>query len=181
MSFIVPILAWNSPLISPIFLKEISSLCIPLFSSVSSHCALRRPFYFSLLFPGTLHSVWCIFSFLLCPLLLFFPQLFVKFPQTTTLPSCISFPLGWFWSLPPVQCYELPSIVLQALSLSGLILWIHSSPPLYNHKGFYLVHTCMASWFSLLFFNLSLNFPIRSWWFESQSAPGLICIELLCL
>ena len=29
--------------------------------------------------------------------------------------SCISFSLGWFWSLPPVQCYEPPSIVLQAL------------------------------------------------------------------
>ena len=38
--------------------------------------------------------------------LLFFPQLSVKPPWTTTLPSCISFSLGWFWSLPPVQCYE---------------------------------------------------------------------------
>ena len=36
---------------------------------------------------------------------------------------------GWFWSPPPVQCYEAPCIVLQALRLSNLI-------PLYNHKGF---------------------------------------------
>ena len=44
-----------------------------------------------------------IFSpFLLFLSLLFFPQLFVKPPQTTTLPPCISFSLGWFWSLPPV-------------------------------------------------------------------------------
>ena len=48
-----------------------------------------------------------IFSpFLLFLSLLFFPQLFVKPPQTTTLPPCISFSLGWFWSLPPVQCDE---------------------------------------------------------------------------
>ena len=46
----------------------------------------------------------------------FFSQLFVRLPQTTTLPSCISFSWGWFWSLPPVQCYKPPFIVLQALS-----------------------------------------------------------------
>ena len=28
--------------------------------------------------------------------------------QTTTLPSCSSFPLKWFWSPLPVQCYEPP-------------------------------------------------------------------------
>ena len=54
-------------------------------------------------------------SFLLCLSLLFFPQLFVKLPQTTTLPSSISFSLELFGSLPPIQCYEPPSIVLQAL------------------------------------------------------------------
>ena len=31
------------------------------------------------------------------------------------------FSLEWFWSLPPVQCYEPPSIVLQALCLLDLI------------------------------------------------------------
>ena len=35
--------------------------------------------------------------------------------QTTILPSCISFFLGWFWSPPFVQCYEPLPIVLQAL------------------------------------------------------------------
>ena len=71
--------------------------------------------YCSVFSSGTLPSVGYIFPFLFCLLLLFFPQLFVKHPQTTTLPSCISFSLGWFWSLPPAQCYEPPSIVLQAL------------------------------------------------------------------
>ena len=44
----------------------------------------------------------------------------------------ISFSWGWFWSLPPVQCYEPSSIVLQALCLSDLIPWIYLSLPLYN-------------------------------------------------
>ena len=50
-------------------------------------------------------------------------------PQTTILSFCISFPRGWSWSLPPVQCHEPPSIVLQAL-LSDLIPWIYLSLPL---------------------------------------------------
>ena len=54
----------------------------------------RRPSYFSLLFSGSLHSVGYIFHFLPCFLLLFFPQLFINPPQTTTLPSCISFSLS---------------------------------------------------------------------------------------
>ena len=54
-------------------------------------------------------------------------QLFVRPPQTIILPFCISFSLGWFWSLPPVQCYEPPSIVLHALCLSDLIPWIYLS------------------------------------------------------
>ena len=75
---------------------------------------------------------------------LLFSQLFVKPPQTITLPSRNSFSLGWFWSLPPVQCYEPLSIVLQALYLPDLIPWIYLLPPLYNHEGFDLGHTWIA-------------------------------------
>ena len=46
---------------------------------------------------------------------LFFSQLFVRSPQTTILPFCISFSWGRSWSLPSVQCRKPPSIVLQAL------------------------------------------------------------------
>ena len=52
------------------------------------------------------HSDGCIFPFLLCLLLLFFSQLFVKPPQITILAFCISFSWGWSWPLPPVQCHE---------------------------------------------------------------------------
>ena len=62
----------------------------------------------------------------------------------TTLPSCISFSLGCFWSQPPVEYYKHLSIVLQESFPSDLIPWIYSSPLLYNHKGFYLGHIRMA-------------------------------------
>ena len=87
------------------------------------------------------HSDGCVFLFLLCLLLLFFSQLFVKPPQITILPFCISFSWGWSWPLPPVQCHEPLSIVLQALGLSDLIPWIYLSLPLYNCKGFDLGHS----------------------------------------
>ena len=150
LSFIMPILAWNISLISPVFLTR--SLVFPFCSFRLFLCIvyLRRLSYLSLLFFGTLHSVQYIFPFLHCLLLLFFPKLLVKPPQTTTLPFCISFSVGWFWSWLSVQCYEPSSIVLQELCLPDLILWIYLSPPLYTYKGFDLGHTWMAKWFSLL-------------------------------
>ena len=97
LSFIVPIFAWNVPLLSPIFLKR--SLVFPflLFPLCLYIVHLRRLFFFffnlSLLFFGTLHSDAYIFPFRLCFSLLFFSQLSVRPPQTTILPSCISFSL----------------------------------------------------------------------------------------
>ena len=55
---------------------------ILLFSSISLHWSLRKLSYLFLLFFGTLHSDVYIFPFLLCFLLLFFSQLFVRPPQT---------------------------------------------------------------------------------------------------
>ena len=52
---------------------------------------LRKLSYCSLLFFETLHSVGYIFTFLFCLLLLFFSEIFVRSPQTTILPSLISF------------------------------------------------------------------------------------------
>ena len=44
LSFIVPILAWNIPFISPIFLKRTLILPILLFSSISLHCSFKWAF-----------------------------------------------------------------------------------------------------------------------------------------
>ena len=141
--FIVPIFVWNIPLVSLIFVKRSLVFPIVLFSSISLHCSLRKAFL-SLLAILWNSAVEYIFPFPLCLLLLFFSQLFVRPPQTTILPSDISFSMGWFWSLPPVQCYEIPSVFLQALCLSDLIPWIYLSLPLWNHSGFDSDYTWMA-------------------------------------
>ena len=44
LSFIVPIFAWNVPLVSLIFLKRPLVFPILLFSSISLHCLLRKAF-----------------------------------------------------------------------------------------------------------------------------------------
>ena len=111
LSFIMPILAWNIPLISPIFLQRSLVFPILLFSSIYLHCSLKKGFLslFAILWNSAFSWVYLSLSFL------FFPQLFVKLPQTTALPSYICVSLGWFWSLSPIQCYQPLSIILQAL------------------------------------------------------------------
>ena len=88
--FIVPIFAWNVPFVSLIFLNRFLVFPFLLFSSISLHWSLRKAFIslLSYLFFGTLHSDVYIFPFLLCFLLLFFSQLFVRPPQTAILLFC---------------------------------------------------------------------------------------------
>ena len=140
LSFIVPIFAWNVPLVSLIFLKR--SLVFPtlLFSSISLHWSLRKAFLSSLLFFGTLHSNRYIFPLLLCLLLLFFFQLFVRPPQKTILPF---FFLGMVFI---TTSYTMLWISVHSSSgtLSDLKHWIYLSLPLYNHKGFDSGHTWMV-------------------------------------
>ena len=172
-------LAWNVPWSLQLSWRDLQSFPFYCFSLLLCIIHLRAS-YLSLPFSGTPHSVGYIFSFLPYFSLLFFPQLFLKPPQKTILPFCISFSWEWFWSLPPVQCYKPLSIVLQALGLPDLIPWIYSSPPLYNHKGFDLDHTWMARWFYLLssFKPEFCNKELMIW--DSQ-LPGLVfadCIEL---
>ena len=127
------------------FLEEISVVFpILLFSSISLHCSFKKAFLSLLAILRNSAFIWVYLSPSLLPSASFLSSAIVKPPQTTSLRSCISFSLGWFWSLPPVQCYEPPSIVLQALCLQDLIPWICSSPPLYNHKWFDLGHTWMT-------------------------------------
>ena len=96
LSLFETIFAWNVPLVSLIFLK--SSLVFPilLFSSISLHWSLGKAFLSLLAILGTLHSDAYIIPFLLCFLLIFFSQLFVRPPQIAILPFCISFSLGGF-------------------------------------------------------------------------------------
>ena len=90
LGFTMPIFTWNVPLVSLIFMKRTQifpTYCFPLFFCIDQWGRLS---YLSLLFFGTLHSNGYIFPFLL-GFSLGFSQLFVRLPQTTTLPFCISF------------------------------------------------------------------------------------------
>ena len=136
LCFTVPILAWNVPLIPPIFLNRSLVFSRLLFSSFLCIFHWGRPSYLTLLSSETLF-IWLYLSLSPWLFLLFFPQLFVKPPQTTTLPSCISFFLGgggWFWSLPPVrhsvyQIYSLESIChLHCIIIRNLIQVIPEWP-----------------------------------------------------
>ena len=77
------------------FPEEISSLSYHIVFLYFFTLFTYEGFLSLLLFSRTSHSGGYIFSFLLCLLLLFFPQLFVRLPQTTILPFCISFSWGW--------------------------------------------------------------------------------------
>ena len=108
LSFIVPALAWNGPLIFPVFLKRSLAFPVLLFSSTYLHCLSKNAFLSLLVVLWNSTFSWVYLSlFLPCFSLLFFSQLFVKPPQTTTLPSPISFSWGWFWSLPPYSVRNL--------------------------------------------------------------------------
>ena len=116
LSFIEPIFPWNIPLVSLIFFEEISSLSHSIvFLYFFLHWSLRKAFLSLLAVLWNSAFKWVYLSFLLCLLLLFFSQLFVRPHQTTVLPFCISFSWRWSWSLPLIQYHEPPSIVLQAL------------------------------------------------------------------
>ena len=73
---------------------------ILLFCSISLHCSHKKAFLSLLAILWNSAFSWVYLSLSPCLSLFCFPQLLVKPPQTTTLPSCISFSLGWFWPLP---------------------------------------------------------------------------------
>ena len=125
LSFIVPILAQNVALSSPIFLKWSLFFPILLFSCIS--CISNVSSYLSWLFSGTLRSAEYIFPCLHC----LSPRLFSQLSSGNHFAFFHFFFWGLFWSLSPVQCYEHLSIVLQALCLPGLLPWIYLSPPLW--------------------------------------------------
>ena len=121
LSFIVPIFAWNVPLVSLIFLKRCLVFPILLFSPISLHWSLRKVFLSLLAILWNSAFKWEYLSF--SPLLftsLHFTAI-CKPSSDSHLLFGPSFSWGWSWSLSPVQCHESPCIVHQALCLSGLV------------------------------------------------------------
>ena len=68
LSFIVPVFAWNVPLVSLIFLKWSLVLPILLFSSISLHWSLRKAFLSLLAILWNSAFKWVYFSFSPLPL-----------------------------------------------------------------------------------------------------------------
>ena len=132
LSFIVPIFGWNVPLISLIFLERSLVFLILLLSSISLHCSLQNA-YISLLFFGTLHSVGCIFPFLLCLLLL--SSSICKGSSD----NHFAFLHFFFFEMVLVTA-SCTVLQISVHSSSGtrpyLIPWIYLLPPLYYLKGF---------------------------------------------
>ena len=181
LSFIVPIFAWNFPLVSLIYLKKFLVFPILLFSSISLHWSLRKAFLSLLAILWTLHSDGYLFLFLLCLSLLFSAICKASSDNHFVL---LHFSWGRSWPLPSVQCHEPLSIVLQALCLSDVIPWSYVSLSLYNCKGFDLGHAWIGRVVFPTFFNLNLNLAVRISWSEPHSAPSLVfadCIKLLHL
>ena len=96
---------------------------ILLFSSISLHCSFQKTFLplLAIFWNWTLQFSFVYFSLSSLLFTSLLSSAICKPPQTTTLLSCISFSLGWLWWLPPVQCYDHLSMVLQALSVSDVI------------------------------------------------------------
>ena len=131
LSYIVPILAWNVPLISN-FLEEIFNLSQSFIFLSLCIVHLRRPSYLSVLFSGIPHSFGCIFPFLPCFSL--FSSAICKASSDNHFAFLHFFFFGMV--LVTASCTMLWTSVhsLQALCLPNLNLRTCSSPPLYNHR-----------------------------------------------
>ena len=112
LSFIVPIFAWNVFLVSLIFLKCYLAFLILLFSSISLHWSLRKSFLSlcDILWNSAFRWLYPSFSALPFTSLLF--SAICKAFSDDHFAFWISFSLGWFSSLPPVQCHQPLSIFL---------------------------------------------------------------------
>ena len=116
LPFIEPIFAWNVPLVSLIFLKRSLVFPILLCSYIPSHCSLKKALsLFAALWNSAFRWVYLIFSSLTLASLLFSAIYKASSDNHFALFFHFFFSCEWSWSLPPVQCQEPLSIVLQAL------------------------------------------------------------------
>ena len=171
-SLMVSLIFKNTSLVFPILM----------FASISLHWSPRKAFLSLLAILWNSAFKWEHLSFSPLPFASPLFSAICKASSDNLFVFLYLFSSGWSWSLPPVQCHEPLSTVLQ-LCLSNPIPGTYLSFPLYNHKGFVKSYLNDLVFFST-FFNLCLSLVIRSTWSEPQSAPGLVvadCIELLHL
>jgi len=134
LSFMVPIIAGNGPLVSLIFLKRSLVFPILLLSSISLHWSLRKAFLslLAVLWNSVFRWIYLSFSPLPFTYLLFIPV--CKASSDKNFAFLHFFFLGRSLSQALVPCQEPPYIIIQALYQLVLISWIYLSLPLYNHS-----------------------------------------------
>ena len=136
----MPILTFNVPLISPIFLKKFLVFPILLFFSISLHSSLKKAFLPLLAIFWNSAFCWVYLSLYPLP----FTSLLSSAVCKASLDNHFAFLHFFFFG-----------IILVTISYTMLQASIHSSsyslstrsnlsPPLYNYKGFYLGHIGMA-------------------------------------
>ena len=115
LSFIEPNCTWSVPYVSLVYLKRSLVFPILLFSSISFHWSHGEGFLISPCYSLELciqMGIFFLFSFA------FGVSLFTAIGKASSdshFAFLHSFSWGCSWSLPPVQCHEPPSIVLQTL------------------------------------------------------------------
>ena len=143
LSFIGLIFAWTVPWVSPVFLKRSLVFPILLFPSISWLCSQKS---FLSLFPILWNSAFSWVYLSLSPL----PFTFLLFSTVckASLENHLTFLHFFFLGMVLVTTtYTVVQTSIyssSALCLPDLVPWIYLLPPLNNHKGFYLRHTCMA-------------------------------------
>ena len=140
LSFIMPILAWNVPMISLIFLKR--SLVFLLFSSISLYCSLRKAFLSLLAILWNSAFKWVYLSYSPLPFISLYSAI-LRPPQTTIFAFLHFFFLGMIFI---TASYTMLWTFVHSSSgtLSDLIPWIYLLLLLYNRKGFALGHTWLV-------------------------------------
>ena len=164
------------------FLEGISSLSHSIFFSILLHCSLKKSFLSLLAILWNCAFRWIYLSFSPLPFTSLLFSAICKASSGNHFALLHFFFLPWFWLLPLIQCYKPLSIVLQALYLY-LIPWM------YCHFYYTIIKDLIyviSEWPRIFptFFNINLNFAIRSSWSEPQLASGLVfvdCIERLHL
>ena len=128
LSFIVPIVAWNIPLVSLIFLQRSLVFPILLFSSISLPWSLRKAFWSLLAILRNSAFKWVYLFFSPLPLASLLFSAICKASSDNRFAFLHFFPWGWSWSLPSVQCHKPLSIVLRhSIRYNPLNLFVTST------------------------------------------------------
>ena len=142
LSFIVPIFAWNVPLVCLIFLKKSLVFPILLFSSISLHWSLRKAFLFLLAILWNSAFRWVYLSFSPLPLASLHFSAICKASSDNHFAFLHFFFLGMVlitasYTMSRASVHSSSGTLSDhGSSVHGIFLWIYLSLPLYNRKWF---------------------------------------------